>query len=160
MELGVYPMMTFEQSLKAFSTRDTFIKSLADADNMDYRTILTEQNNMKKIDDILQEKLLKRLRIAEDIIRPSKRDSECVTAEDWRRKAEWYEYNWRCCSEGFNEVVYDLKQQLTATQSKYEPLSDKQLVDLWDSAVDDYNISKLIMLFARAVEKAHGIGVK
>lgn len=59
-EHGVYPMIDDLHQL-ILDSRGTFIKSLADADNLDYRTILTEQNNMKKIDDILQEKLLKKL---------------------------------------------------------------------------------------------------
>jgi hypothetical protein len=46
-----------------------------------------------------------RLRIAEDVITINKRESECVTVEDWKRKAEGYEYNWRCCSDGFNRVA-------------------------------------------------------
>ena len=58
-EHGIYPMMIDGLHQLILDSRDAFIKSLDDADNLDYRTILTEQNNMKKIDDILQEKLLK-----------------------------------------------------------------------------------------------------
>ena len=65
-------MLTFEQSVKAFSNIGlwslTFEETISAAkrksiqsnfDNLNYQTILTEQTIMNKIDDILQEKLLK-----------------------------------------------------------------------------------------------------
>lgn len=94
--------------------------------------------------------LTKRLRIAEDVIYTSKLESKCKTADDWKHKAEWYEYNWRTCSEGFNATASDLKSQLAELQAKREPLSDG-ITDMWLNSMG--NIYK----FARMIEKAHGI---
>lgn len=53
-----------------------------------------------------------------------KRKADAVTAEDWRQIAEHYEYNWRTCSEGFNSICGELRQQLAESQAREKVLRD------------------------------------
>lgn len=56
--------------------------------------------------------LLARVAVFESL--ETKRMKDAVTADDWRRIAEHMEYQWRCCSEGFNTRAGQLKDQITA----------------------------------------------
>lgn len=46
--------------------------------------------------------LEERLHAAEETACSAKRERDCTTAEDWKRKAMYYEYQWRSCSEFAN----------------------------------------------------------
>ena len=52
--------------------------------------------------------LRERLKAAEEVICTTKRERDCVTAEDWRRKAMHYEYQWRSCSAFANRRIGEL----------------------------------------------------
>lgn len=52
--------------------------------------------------------LTERLVAAEYTICAVKRERDCITAEDWKRKAMHYEYQWRSCSEFANRRIGDL----------------------------------------------------
>ncbi len=52
--------------------------------------------------------LTERLKAAEETVCSAKRDRDCVTADDWRRKAMHYEYEWRSCSEFANRRIGEL----------------------------------------------------
>lgn len=53
-----------------------------------------------------------------------KRKADAVTAEAWRQIAEHYEYSWRTCSEGFNSICGELRQQLAKSQAREKVLRD------------------------------------
>ena len=48
----------------------------------------------------------------------TKRMKDAVTVDDWRRIAEHMEYQWRCCSEGFNARCGELRQRVKALESE------------------------------------------
>lgn len=51
-----------------------------------------------------------------------KSKADAVTAQDWRRIAEHMEYQWSCCSEGFNKRVGELQVELTAANEQIREL--------------------------------------
>ena len=65
--------------------------------------------------------LTERLKAAEETVCSTKRERDCVTAEDWKRKAMHYEYQWRSCSEFANRRIGELTPN--ASVSGAEPRS-------------------------------------
>lgn len=65
-----------------------------------------------KIEELIAERdaLRQRVRAFESL--ETKRMKDAVTVEDWRRIAEHMEYQWRCCSEGFNRTCGELRQAI------------------------------------------------
>jgi len=49
----------------------------------------------------------------------TKRMKDAVTVDDWRQIAQHMEYQWRCCSDGFNKRVGELRQQLATFKNAY-----------------------------------------
>lgn len=54
-----------------------------------------------------------------------------------------------------NRLMNDAMRMVDAIDKKLEPLTDEQIIKLWDSFAGDTRLS--VLAFARALEKLHGI---
>ena len=54
-----------------------------------------------------------------------------------------------------NRLMNDAMRIVDAIDKKLEPLTDEQIIKLWDSFAGDTRLS--VLAFARALEKLHGI---
>jgi cell division septum initiation protein DivIVA len=65
--------------------------------------------------------LRERLLAAEEVICSTKRERDCVTTEDWKRKAMYYEYQWRSCSEFANRRIGELTSNVEFSSGAESP---------------------------------------
>ena len=90
----------------------------------------------------------------------TKRMKDAVTVEDWRRIAEHMEYNWRCCSDGFNKTASDLRQQLAESDTNTMRLIEtiKYLVGIAERGegreqLDDETVEQFVLGYVKRIEK-------
>ena len=81
---------------------------------------LVPTHELKKLHEQLAEKEFEIERLKAAIPDKTKRDRECITLEDWRMAALYYESQWSNCSYGYNKAVGDLNRQLAEKDAEID----------------------------------------